>query len=68
MADDVDRANDYMAAEIAGLIARRAPTQAGSTECATCGEAITPLRRDLGARLCIDCQSDLEAQQRGHRR
>ena len=30
MADDVDRANDYMAAEIAGLIARRAPAQAGA--------------------------------------
>lgn len=47
---------------------RRAP-QPGLDECVRCDEAISPLRRNMGARLCLACQRDdeLRVRQRGGR-
>ena len=66
MADDIDRANDYAERDLAlriGEVTNR-PRLPGLPECLECGESISKTRQDLGARLCIDCQSDLEARNR----
>lgn len=48
----------------------RQPTTVGRTHCANldCGEAISPLRQQGGAQLCIECQRADEADARGRRR
>lgn len=59
--DVIDRANDLAAEDLAHRIA--AATRAkprGPAECDDCGDAISDLRRDLGARLCLHCQSAQE--------
>ena len=44
----------------------RARKPLGQKECEECGEPITRLRQQLGATLCIECQSDKESlQERG---
>jgi RNA polymerase-binding transcription factor DksA len=55
--DVIDRANDLAAEDLAHRIA--AATRAkprGPAECDDCGDTISDLRRDLGARRCITCQ------------
>lgn len=65
MADVIDIANDRAERDLALRIA--AVTQAkgpGRSECDDCGEPISPLRQQLGAVRCIDCQQAAEHHQR----
>ena len=67
MADDADIASDLQQAEIDAALARhraKVPGQ-GRAACAECGDAIHPLRRKDGARLCMPCQTDAERALRG---
>ena len=50
--------------ELERMRARRAPVGESLTECAECGEDIPEKRRLAlpGVKLCIDCASDLQAQ------
>lgn len=66
MADDIDRATEHAERDLAlriGDVVNR-PRLPGLPECLECGESISRVRQDLGARLCIDCQSDLELRNR----
>jgi hypothetical protein len=59
--DTIDLAQDQQH-DIALALAGRAPRSIGRSHCANadCGEPIAPLRQQLGAVLCIDCQRDAE--------
>lgn len=48
------------------LAARQTQSVPGRTHCAkaACGEAIVPVRQQMGAQLCIDCQRDAEQEAR----
>jgi RNA polymerase-binding transcription factor DksA len=39
--------------------------QTGLPECVHCAEAISALRQGMGARLCVECQTDQERRDRG---
>lgn len=69
MADDVDMTQDRIEREMELILGARKPAAPGRDDCRKCGELITPLRRDLGATLRIDCQADAELTERttGHR-
>jgi len=62
MADDADRANDYVDLTMSHYI-NRAPKfdRPSLAECNECGEDI-PLKRQVmgGVTLCIDCQTVFE--------
>lgn len=62
MADDADRANDYLDLTMAHCLSR-APKFDGPSlaECLECGDDIPPKRQAMGGiKLCVDCQSVLE--------
>lgn len=66
MADLIDHANDLAAADLAFRIASATrPKPRGPAQCEDedCEEAISEHRRDLGARLCVDCQTADELRQ-----
>jgi RNA polymerase-binding transcription factor DksA len=67
MADEADHATALQQAEIDALVARhRAKAVAqGRKHCNECGAAISELRRQAGARLCVPCQIDAERALRG---
>lgn len=68
MADELDLAQQHEDMHRAHAIAAiTRPRPPGRTECRTCGEPITPLRTELGAQLCIDCQSEAEQKAKGGR-
>jgi RNA polymerase-binding transcription factor DksA len=46
-------------------ISRERDRQVGLAECERCAEEISSLRQRLGARLCLECQADVERVQRG---
>ncbi|WEN13684.1 hypothetical protein PY254_10540 [Rhodanobacter sp. AS-Z3] len=60
--DVIDVAQRRQQEDIDHVLASRKPTGAGRTHCANldCGEAIAPIRQQMGATLCIDCQRDAE--------
>lgn len=62
MTDIIDLAQDQQQQDIAIALAARVPRTVGRSHCANpdCGEPIAPLRQQLGAVLCIDCQRDAE--------
>lgn len=62
MADDADRANDYVDLKMANYLSR-APKFDGPSlaECMECGEDIPAKRQSVGGvKRCVDCQSVLE--------
>ena len=67
MCDKIDTSVEIQAAQLDDAIAahRRAVSASKACEfCTECGESISPLRQQLGAHLCIDCQHESEAAQR----
>lgn len=62
MTDIIDLAQERQQQDIDIALAARPLATAGRSHCANpeCGEPITPLRQQLGALLCIDCQRDRE--------
>lgn len=64
MADEADNAQAHTEAELAALLASRRPPPRGRATCATCEEPISEQRQQLGARLCVDCQSEVEHHER----
>jgi RNA polymerase-binding transcription factor DksA len=67
MTDDADIASDLQQAEIAAALARHRAKAApqGRRHCTNCEAAISELRRQAGARLCVPCQIDAERALRG---
>lgn len=64
MSDDIDLAQSHEEmhrAHALAAIERQRARQTGLPECRECGEEISALRQDLGAELCIDCQTDAES-------
>ena len=62
MADDADRANDYVDLTMANYLSR-APKfdQPSVAECLECGEDIPARRQSVGGvKRCVDCQSVFE--------
>ena len=67
MPDEIDKSVEIQAAHLNDAIAahQRAVSASKSSEfCTECGESISPLRQQLGAHLCIDCQRVFETTQR----
>lgn len=63
MSDEIDRSVETQAAQLDDAIAahqRAVATCKPSAFCTECGEAISPLRQQLGAHLCMDCQNESE--------
>ena len=62
MADDADRANDYVDLTLAHCLSRAPKFDKPSlTECLECGEDIPAKRQALGGgRRCISCQNIFE--------
>jgi len=60
--DAIDVAQRRQQEEIDQALASRKVAVAGRKHCANvdCGEAIAPIRQQMGATLCIDCQRDTE--------
>jgi hypothetical protein len=61
--DVIELAQQRQMDEVAhALVARPVPAQPGRAHCANldCGEPIAPVRQQMGAQLCIDCQRDAE--------
>lgn len=71
MVDAIDRAVDAEELQLADALAHHArrPKPQGRATCENldCGEAISQMRQDMGARLCIDCAREDERQQGGRR-
>lgn len=65
MPDFLDAVQEHVEAQTqASLQAHlQRKTAQGRTTCANldCGEGIHPMRTDMGAQLCIDCQREEEA-------
>lgn len=65
--DVIDVAQRRQQEQIDQAVAARKPAPPGRVTCANlaCGEPITPVRQQLGAQLCLDCQqrAEREAQQ-----
>lgn len=63
--DAIDLAQQRQQEDIDHALAARKAVMPGLGECLECGESITALRQELGARLCIECQrhSELQARQ-----
>jgi len=61
MPDEMDAVQERVLAATAAAVdrARVAMGGVGASECA-CGEPIHPVRQQIGAVRCIDCQSDAE--------
>ncbi len=58
MADIIDMANDRAAQDLALCLARATEKKPrGPAECEACDEPISAQRRDMGACLCVPCQS-----------
>jgi RNA polymerase-binding transcription factor DksA len=58
MADIIDMANDRAAQDLALALARATRVKPrGPAECEACDEPISEQRRDMGACLCVPCQS-----------
>ena len=64
MADAADRAREYQERLNAEALAARVALAPGRRACIDCGEPISVLRQQLGARRCMECQSELEARGR----
>ena len=67
--DDIDRAQDREQQDTAiALAAQLRRTQAqrghGTPDCVECGEPIAPFRQALGARRCVECQTEAEQRER----
>lgn len=61
MADTIDQASEYEQRDRDIAIAKLTrPKGPGADECDLCGEAISALRKGMGATLCIHCQSARE--------
>lgn len=62
MTEVIDVAQQRQQDDIDLALAARKPARAGRATCANvqCGEPIAPLRQNMGAQLCIDCQRDAE--------
>jgi len=56
--DMIDLAQQRQQDEVDHALQARAPAPPGRTHCANmdCGEPILPVRQQMGAQLCIDCQ------------
>lgn len=56
--DMIEVAQRRQMEEIDHALAARPPHADGRTHCANadCGEPIAPVRQQMGAQLCIDCQ------------
>ncbi len=67
MADDADRANDYVDLTLAHCLSRAPKFDKPSlTECMECGKDIPAKRQAVGGRTrCVDCQSVFEKRGRG---
>jgi len=68
MTDPIERAQEQEQANRDAAL-ERLPGQCrpGLTECEECGEPITEIRRQLGARLCVPHQNAVEAEQKKRR-
>ena len=65
MPDFFDRVQERVLTDTAAAIERATrQRQPGLAECEECGQAISELRRGMGARLCIAHQQALEARGR----
>lgn len=66
MTDTIDVAQRRQQEDIDHALASRQHSTAGRAFCATldCGEPITPVRQQMGAQLCIDCQTAYELEAR----
>lgn len=61
MADDIDRSQELEERHREAALARaQRPSGIATTECAECGEPHHPARIAIGARLCVECQTDEE--------
>jgi phage/conjugal plasmid C-4 type zinc finger TraR family protein len=63
MADDIDRANDFIANEVSralNKIRQKVSNRKGSKVCVECGELIPEARRKLGFKLCVPCAEEEE--------
>ena len=62
MADDADRANDYLDLTMAHCLSRAPKFDRPSlTECMECGEDIPARRQAMGGvKRCFDCQNNFE--------
>ncbi|MDC7806405.1 hypothetical protein PQS31_06150 [Luteimonas sp BLCC-B24] len=67
MPDEIDRITDMTERQMENALEHRARQQArrapGLTNCEQegCGEAIAPMRTEMGARLCMTCATADEA-------
>jgi len=74
MADAADVANEFMDANLAVALHKTTTSasiaQKGSKICIDCDEPIPAKRREIApfARRCIECQNDVEAQNKHVRR
>jgi RNA polymerase-binding transcription factor DksA len=65
MPDNMDRIQELCLREQEEAAARcTMPATAGRDDCEGCGEFIHPTRKKLGAQLCFDCQTIVEARAR----
>lgn len=60
--DTIDVAQQRQQDDIEHALAARRVQAAGREDCDECGAAISALRQQLGAQLCLDCQSRAELQ------
>lgn len=58
--DQIDLAQKHQQDDIDHALEARRVRQPGLSACSQCDEPISSLRRDMGARLCIDCQRAAE--------
>lgn len=62
--DEIEVAQRRQQEDIDHALAARGQGKAGKAVCDECGAAISALRQELGAVLCIDCQQRSEQQAR----
>lgn len=60
----MDTVQDRVQQATADAIERVTRRETGAAECEVCGEPISELRRNLGARLCLGHQAQAEQQAR----
>jgi RNA polymerase-binding transcription factor DksA len=64
MSDIADQAAAYQERMNAAAVAAVRVSGTGATHCVECAEPISELRQRMGARRCMDCQSDHELRAR----
>lgn len=64
MADDIDRANDFIDSEVSRALSKlrqnTSQTAAGTKFCMECGENMPSGRQKLGFKLCVPCAEESE--------